>query len=352
MTYWIMDMRQGPPRGAACAKAGRRLLRFLCQKCVCSLALFVTLKVSATVVGGEASREYEIEGAIDQACFVSDHCQITMKAQFKVMVQGCQWLIQTVEDKHIIDDIGSRQLEYLKRENGSTNGAEIFDVVTPLKGGIRNATIVSNDIGFGQMDADVVGHLWLMLASGSYFSSLKTNEMTPVYTPMLLTERRLKQKVEWRWLAGPESLPQSVNYFYAGRTGAVYQVTSTTNIEGSLFPTGFVFEAPGKRATAVVTAIRAHCSVTSLLPVVDNGTAVSDRRMLPANPPLKVEYIALRNSGVLTIADARKAYDKKQKLSASAKALPVVQVLLTVVCFLPLAVYGVYLWTHRKKVEK
>ena len=203
-----------------------------------------------SVLGAEAARslgQYEIEGVFEQANF--GRIPFTVSGEFRVFFRDGAWLIQTIENQ-----LDGKIL--LKREIGSVNGAEIFEVVTPLQptnepaaatnqtaarpnnaGDKRFATgsIASNSVPVGQLDGSVVGHLWLMLASHRYLSGLTTNLLTPVYdvSASAPANPNLRRKAVWELIAGPGSLPAKVTYFDDyGIIEAVYRATGVANVNG------------------------------------------------------------------------------------------------------------------------
>jgi hypothetical protein len=322
--------------------------------------------------GSSSLSQYEIEGVIDQT--IDDEAfPIRVTGQFKVFVRDGNWLIETIEDKQLRS---SRQ--YLKREIGSTNGAEIFEMVTPLqpkdqqtnavpqpaKNGRATATVVSSAVPVGQLDGSVVGHLWLMFASGKYLGGLQTNLLTPVYdvTASAPGDPNLKYRADWELLYGPGSLPAKVTYFYEARIvgasnipHAVYKATGTTNTGGLRLPTGFVFERyvggaearVRKRATATVTAIRPVCSLDSLLPAVTSKAVVVDRRLAQADQPVRaVSYQALPNSSLPTVAQVKSRYDRKEN---PPKRSPVVVAVILITLCVPLLIWVLHFWKRRRE---
>jgi hypothetical protein len=323
--------------------------------------------------------EYELEGTIQQTIFKSDGIQqMQFNGTFKVFVRDNQWLIETIEDKQF-----TKSRQYLKREIGSTNGAEIFEIVMPLEAvnpqtnkasvdtvaaipelkPVRNArfntaTVVSNAVPVGQMDGSVVGHLWLMFASGDYLSRLQTNVLTPVYDVSASApgNPNLKLKADWSLANGPASLPLKVTYLNNSViTGAVYSATGVTNVNGKTFPTGFIFEqyAGGsrawvrKRAAAVVTAIRPACSLASLLPAITHKTVIIDRRLAQAAQSEKrLTYSVAPGATLPTVAEAEKANNWKKK---PPKPSSFVIAVLGTTFFLPLVLFAVHFWKQRKK---
>jgi hypothetical protein len=323
--------------------------------------------------------EYELDGTIQQTIFKSGGIQeMQLNGTFKVFVRDNEWLIQTIEDKQL-----SRSRQYLKREIGSTNGTEIVEIVVPLvavksqtnktsggtamtvpelepdrKAHFYMATVVSNAVPVGQMDGSVVGHLWLMFASGDYLSRLQTNFLTPVYDVSASApgNPNLKLKADWSLANGPASLPLKVTYFKNSViTGAVYSATGVTNVNGKTFPTGFIFEqyAGGsrgwirKRATAVVTVIRPECSLASLLPAITHKTVIIDRRLAQAAQSEKrLTYSVAPGATLPTVAEAKKANDWKKK---PPKPSSFVIAVIGTTFFLPLVFFAVHFWKRRKK---
>ena len=335
-------------------------LLFLCVTC---FLLYSSWSSHADLIG----RSYEIEGTIEQI-IQDDRFPLQVKGEFKVFVQDCAWRIQVIEDKQF-----PQRREYLKREIGSTNGTEIFEVVTPLDPGggqtntpprrarnsrFNTATLVSNAVPVGQLEGSVVGHLWLMLASQCHLSGLKTNMLTPVYDVSASApgNPNLKYKAEWELIAGPGSLPLNVTYFTdSGTTNAMYRATGMTNVNGTTFPTGFLFEhymggdlaQVRKRATVVVTHIRTESSLTNLLPIVTDKTVVVDRRLAQAAQPTRViTYTATSNTPLPTIADAKKTHERK---ATPPKRSPVVVAVLVTMFCLPLAAGTIYFWRRGRK---
>jgi len=318
--------------------------------CLPSAFLLFGSGVGLALADAASSSGCEIEGEINQVCFDYGNYHINTKAYFTVFTRDGQWLIRTVEDKRIVDEAGEKQLEYLRRENGSTNDGRILELVTPLKGGFSTAVIVSNNIAFGQMDGSVVGHLWLMLASCGYLDKLETNLLTPVYKPMLLEDQKHKERATWELLAGAGSLPLKVTFCnnYGG-TSAVYRVTGVTNVGGALYPTGFNFESAGKKATAVVTAIRPVCTLSNLLPVITAKTAVSDRRLVQADRTLKMSYMLPPRAGVPTVVEAKQVYGQSHHQQKSPKRSPLLVALLLVTLIVPVVLGLYYILSRRRK---
>lgn len=346
--------------------------------CKFFVAAFVLISLNKEFSAQAA--EYELEGTIQQTIFQSAGVpQMQLNGTFKVFVRDNEWLIQTIEDKQL-----SRSRQYLKREIGSTNGTEIVEIVVPLetvnsqtnktsggtamavpelkparKAHFYTATVVSNAVPVGQLDGSVVGHLWLMLASGDYLSRLQTNVLTPVYdvTASAPGNPNLRLKADWSLVNGLASLPLKVTYFKNSViTGAVYNATGVTNVNGKTFPTGFIFEqyAGGsrawvrKRAAAVVTAIRPECSLASLLPAITHKTVIIDRRLAQAVPSEKrLTYNVAPGATLPTVGEAKQSNDEKRNPPKPSPA--VIAVIIGTTLFLPLLFFAVHFWKRQKK---
>lgn len=349
------------------------------QGCLSGIPRLVPV-LAALALSGVPSQiraaSYELEGTIQQATFSMEGAvEMRLDGKFKVYVRDGAWFIETVEDKQFIRFAQNRQ--YLKREIGSTNGAEIFEIVTPLEpenqqtnaplipardSQFNTAIYVSNAVPVGQLDGAVVGHLWLMFASGTYLQGVRTNLLTPVYNLSASApgDPSLKYKARWELLDGPGSLPSNVVYNYDTRllgdnnlTNAIYQVTGTTNLDGRSFPTGFLFEnytggvgpRVRKRATAAVTAIRPECLLPTLMPAVTSDALVIDRRLGHAEVALKVVTYSVRsNSSLPTIAEVKTEAARKQGPPKRSSVL--VAALLTTL-LLPVAVGAFLVWRRR-----
>jgi hypothetical protein len=147
-----------------------------------------------------------------------------------------------------------------------------------------------------------------MFASHCYWPDLNTDQLTPVYdwqASVAAKGQNRKVRAEWDLLTGLGSLPREVRYF--GRwdaTNALYTITGTNSVGGTLIPTGFIFEqlqigslnqttfvhdmVVVKRVDVQVTAIRPGCSRTSLIPSPDGPAEVIDLRLdsgIPNRPP-------------------------------------------------------------------
>ena len=322
-----------------------------------------------------APQEYELEGTIDQTILKSDGTpQTVINGKFKVFVRDEKWFIETLEHKQF-----AKSQQYLKREIGSTNGTEIFEIVTSLappgqqtnaipmpatKGRPNTATVVAGAVPVGQLDGSIIGHLWLMFASGNYLSGLQTNLLTPVYdvTASAPGDPNLKYKANWELLDGPGSFPSKVTYFYDSRifgdneiTNATYVMTGITNLGGTMFPTGFLFEnyvggveaRVRKRAAAVVSAIRPSCSLKILLPVAEDKTVVVDRRLAQAAESVKaITYSMQPKSSLPTVAEAKARSESKKTPPKRSSA--VLAVILSTACIPPL-IWLLFAWRRSKQ---
>ena len=319
---------------------------------------FLPLAFTAVTAAGTPAQEYELGGTITQrVIFTPRRAPIDVEGKFKVFVRGSAWLVKIVET----DKSG---LELRKRETGSVNGAEVFEAVLPMQTGAdppppnhgaavpaganprgpdftqppaATATIVSNDVPLGCMDDAMVGHLWLMFASQEYFNILTTNRLKPVYTVVIPGDNDGTRRATWELAAGPGSLPTNVTYLDDfGFTNAVYSATGITTLGRFCVPTGFVLEEhvrPGingntvrKRAVATVTALRPACSRSSLLPALDKPTLVTDRRLVHAQPAVKLFAYQLPTRGKWPSVAA--ALRLREEQSVGSRATPFILALL------------------------
>ena len=347
---------------------------------------------------GFEPKEYELEGVLELKKFGGqlrifgggDGMKGESKREFKVYVKDCQWLIEILEG-----DQNGKPLQL--REYGTTNGGEIFELVThlqPIKRAVQkgkevsteaefvmpsaSATISSNSAPVSSVDNPTVGNLWLMFASRCHLVGLATNRLTPVYdlTASPLMKPDLKLPAEWELIGGKSGLPSKVVFFNegglfrptsqtnltprfvdyptpydSGFTNAIYATTGLTNIGGVIFPTGFVFEefAPGgrksrddlivtKRAEVRLTAIRPSCSRTNFLPTIQRQTMVTDRRLVNATPPTPAFGYTLSGSSGWT--SAKGGQEINRQIKERPKRLRYTLVLVMAIVFAPLAVYA------------
>ncbi|HXF09179.1 MAG TPA: hypothetical protein VN625_00230, partial [Desulfuromonadaceae bacterium] len=210
---------------------------------------------------------------------------LTASASFTVYVRDSSWLIATTET----NEAGGM----IAREIGSTNGAEIYEVSGGLSGaGMRMGMIQSGVAPVGEQDSAVVGHLWLMFASQSYWPGLNSDQLIPVYdwhASAGAGGQSQRVSADWELMNGPGSLPEEVRYF----PNAIYTITGTNTVGGKFFPAGFIFKQfQGgrlvKQVEVAVTAIRPVCSRALLIPLPGKGTLVIDERFtsgVPNRPP-------------------------------------------------------------------
>lgn len=267
----------------------------------CALILFLVSAYSMSWAG-----EYEVSGSIYEIIPQRGASDLQCSNEFTVFVRDCGWLIRTVE----VDSNGNTYV----REVGSTNGVEIYETGTRLNAQADNKSpptnssgprggkeappfnitlIVTNGIPVGQVNKDMVGHIWLMFASSCYWKAQHTQQLTPVYDwhASAPVNPFLTQTAEWELLAGEGSLPREVRYLGVwDETNGLYRVTGTNSVGGILIPSGFTFEERHawavshkmelyKRVEAVVRSVRATCSLKSLLPVPDGPTIINDWRI-------------------------------------------------------------------------
>ncbi len=352
-----------------------------------------------------SASQYEIDGKFGEVFMSSRKVPgEAVQGRFKVFVKGGRWLIQFIKT-----DEADKPVE--KEWVGSNNGAEIIDLAVSMRTNLVRvlppgtklgapepagskpklvpmrplpvATVVSNTVPVTFWDRPLISHLWLMLASRCYFDSLATNRLTPVYsyTACVLGDPARTLQADWIWMAGSNSLPLRVVYyngggfydmttnlgaiftayqppFSAGFTDAVYTVTGVTNVAGSSFPSGFIFEEfrPAgptvydlwvcKRAEATVTAVKTACDEGSFWPPIpeDTRTVVNDFRLVRAQPPTRLlTYLSPRGHWA-SVAEARRLARRQGGRS------PLVRIVVVACCVLlavPLVVATVRILQRR-----
>jgi hypothetical protein len=238
-----------------------------------------------TITVALRAQEYEVDGTVELRLFKPDKSLWKdYEGTFRVNVKGCAWLIQVTET----NDWGIPQ----RREVGTTDGKEMFEMVVPLKAGqiAPSGLATSNAIPVGNLDSSFTGHLWLMFASGCYYRTAAPGQLTPVFdwraTPYL--NNRATMKAAWELIDGPGSLPSRVTYFESDDTpSAIYTVTGFTNAGAIKLPAGFHFSQPGtghKEVSAIVTSVSPSCSRANLRPTLDQRVSMIDLRWHPDDP--------------------------------------------------------------------
>jgi len=318
-------------------------IEFLPLKVFLCLLLFGLFSVSAA--------EYEVDGQVDLIIFnVDGSVHGVTRSEFTVFVENCSWLIHST----IVDESGK---PLFFNETSFTNNGVIYSVgggvdenpgtAVSVWGPPRNtANMYSNNMPIGQTDISFLCHIWLMYASGCYFSSVATNWLAPPYdlNASVVVNSELRRKAQWLLINGKGSLPYRVVYFRDdGWTNATYEATGVTNVGNIQVASGFVFEeratrgyfckvfAPGvepgasaplycirKRAVGRVTAIRPVCSRKELMPVATGTTTVIDQRLLHGTNNTGVLYYNFPG-GVkwVSIAEAKRLHEVRGSLAAS-----------------------------------
>ena len=175
-----------------------------------------------------SASDYEVDGEIAQTLFKRDgSVQLVTRSRFTVYVRDCSWLIKTIDH----DEDGT---PLIAGETSCTNGAEVYEVVGPFnkeawKRGIAHwneGLIISNNFPVAQRDDFFIGHLWLMFASGCYFTNVSTGSL-----PVLYDVGYPDQTASWELINGLGSLPMSIVYVggYGLATNATYEATGVTN---------------------------------------------------------------------------------------------------------------------------
>jgi hypothetical protein len=280
--------------------------------------------------GSLSAAEYEVDGEIVQTIFTrGGGVQGFNRSEFTVFVKGCAWLVKATDP----DENG---VPCLARETACVNGAEVCEVDGPfdpqsVKPGMRAlnvGTIYSNNFPVAKQDDFFIGHLWLMFASGCYFTNPSTGSL-----PLLFWAGHPPQAAKWELIKGLGSLPSNIMYLgeIGLATNATYEATGFTNAGTVRIPAGFVFEerimldyapgliAPGdsaptyrvrKRAIAKVTAVRPVCSRSDLLPAAQGRTMVLDLRLPESQRPTPIPFYFTEN-GVrwLPVEEAKAFYN-------------------------------------------
>jgi hypothetical protein len=159
--------------------------------------------------------------------------------------------------------------------------------------------VTSNAVPTSTSSGDLwTSHLWLMLASQSFFHDRTNREITPVYDINAGIQRVEPLIASADWVLSKESphLPCVVAYRSAGTTSGtdvVYRITGTKLVGNLTLPTGFTFERlkplPGTpiSCTAVVTNFGSGPSHSTFLPSLPVEGIVLDRRFIHAESPVQ-----------------------------------------------------------------
>jgi hypothetical protein len=314
--------------------------------------------------------EYEVSGKISQT-IIQRNSNLEDSSEFTVFVRDCGWLIQIIEK----DGNGN----FSKREVGSTNGAEIFELESFEEANLPSqkkspqmnfATVLSNNIPVGQLDKDVLGHLWLMFASQCYWNNLNTDLLTPVYdwrASVAAHGENLKVKAEWNLLNGPGSLPREVRYLGVwDETNGLYTATGISSAGGTIIPNGFIFEERHavalegmvlrKRVVAEVTAVQVVCSRASLLPNPEGQTLVVDRRLNTVEPaghlptyknPVAGKWSSIDEAQKMAEANRMRNSLHSNQSGSSPHRQKVVLIVMSIVLVLPPIIY--FAWQRSRK---
>lgn len=261
---------------------------------------------------GSFGAEYEVSGRIAQSIIYPNAPRVATTNEFTVFVKDCAWLIQTVGN--------SRKGGIWRREVGSTNGGEIFESNVSLDAkdqarSVSQAFITGRGIPVELVDEGVDGHLWLMFASQCYWSDVQSNWLTPIYDwhASIGANPNFKVKAKWELLGESNSLPRNVVYLGEwGQTNALYTITGTKSVAGTVIPSGFIFEeyvigplAPNgfvhemisrKRVEAQVTSVKEGCSKQKLVPMRGAGKTVMVDWRLKEPDSTKIPSYRLTNA--------------------------------------------------------
>jgi hypothetical protein len=308
-----------------------------------------------------AGYEYEVRGTITQTITDPGAPVIRTTNEFTVCVRDRAWLILTTRD--------DGKAHAWHREVGSNNGTEIYD------SNGRQAVIYDTGIPVELLDKGLDGHLWLMFASGLYWTDLRTQQLVPVFDWRASVGANPNRRVsaEWELLNGPGSLPREVRYLGEWHeTNGLYRISRATSVNGMLVPTGFVFEEAHvgasrpnslvhemvvrKRVEAEVTSVQPVCSRKSLLPMQQAGgaTIAVDFRLKGPNSGNQIPTYVLRGSASWPSVDEARRLRDAQILHGGPGPEQLAQphrlmVIGAVVCILAMAPVGFYLlWRVRR----
>ena len=300
--------------------------------------------------------DYEVDGTIEQTIVTfNGGPPARFKSDFTVYVKDCAWLVQT-------RPAGSTNTVTGVFEVASTNGTDIFQVdirrlgTNAAKRALNIAQAYANAAPVDFLDGGMVGHLWLMFASGCALATNTDNLLPPVYdvsaaAPGKNTE--LKREIKWEPLRGAGSTPLSLVFLtnpIRKTTNASYMATGQTNVGSVTVASGFIFnqylggsDRIRKTATCTVTALRPHCSLENLLPNPKGPTVVGDLRVRiraeGTNAPPTVVYEYKTDAGWLSPEASKKQYleDRKRLLAMThrSEVSPAVIVLLMALLMAP-----------------
>jgi hypothetical protein len=258
-----------------------------------SFVLAACLTALAWPAGGQ---EYELRGTISEQYLPRrGQAPLTNTAAFSVSVRGNQWAIVTEQAKR-------GQPGKSIHETGTTNGDEMYSISRHEPSGRHVGALVvvtSNAVPTSTSSGDLwISHLWLMLASQSFFQDRTNREITPVYDINAGIQRVEPLIASADWVLSKESphLPCVVAYRSAGTTSGtdvVYRITGTKLVGNLTLPTGFTFERlkalPGSAisCTAVVTNFGAGPSHSAFSPSLPIEGIILDRRFIHAENPVQ-----------------------------------------------------------------
>lgn len=199
---------------------------------------------------------FEVKGKLIYNGFFQSECVYSNRMDFRVVVDGCRWLISTLDQRAGFT------------ATTAFEGGISYNLNTWVKGSsnIYAAIIEAEEVPSG--NASAISYVWLAYASSCYFKNLKTNFIVPL---RILDDPHLRDegfKMEGRWSISSELpyLPLRVEYlndgvvraydfknkervtfpyrdpYNKGHIDADYLVLEKTNIGGITLPAKFIFK--------------------------------------------------------------------------------------------------------------
>jgi hypothetical protein len=298
-------------------------------------------------VSGDASEvlEYEAKGYLTYyAASLRNPNSNLFNRHFVVNVRGHQWQIRMMEH----GTTNGTNMTII----GSSNNSEIFAMQVNA-GGFGLALVESN--GYPRRADSFARFVWMGLCSHGY------RESPPGRPPLILdlTGDESPQNVRGAWekFSEPPCLPRRTVYFYGPqgegareaeplaslpgeRTNAACMVLQSTNLNGFVLPTHWVYEKYSQtrqfgprsgfkvliRIDCLVSALRLGSSLTNFLPPMPgNKPGVLDFRLAQANPPVATVQYGMNDSRWRPASDLRQVHEDRlaaRKVAPGADPVP------------------------------
>src|SRR5579871_6390737 len=145
-----------------------------------SAACLIAVLLTAGPTCGARAAEYEVRGRVKETIVPPKGPNLDYSGEFTVLVRGCDWQIRTVER-----DAEGNVTEI---SVGTTNGTDLYETEAHSSSRTNTdamdtsnqkrppphilAIITPGGLPQGTTDRYLIGHLWLMFASGCYWTSL------------------------------------------------------------------------------------------------------------------------------------------------------------------------------------